>query len=120
MVAESGLNDMLYYLLSICFFLAFIAAVLKTIRYLADYRRFGRFFYLVGIPANGALALALALIIVGSGPDPIWRNAVTIIAVRLAIATWAVFSLLFEILYSRTYLIIVVDGDYTDVDTHGD
>ena len=109
---------MLYYLLSTCFFLGFIAAVLKTIRYMADYRRFGKFFYLVGIPAN--IALALGLLIVGSGPAPLWRNAVTIIAVRLAIATWAVFSLLFEILYSRTYLIIVSDGDYTDVDTHGD
>jgi len=28
--------------------------------------------------------------------------------------------LLFEILYGRTYLIIVSDGDYIDVDTHGD
>lgn len=120
MVAKSGLNDMLYYLLSICFFLAFIAAVLKTVRYMADYRRFGKLFYLVGIPADGALAVALALIIVGAGPDPLWRNAVTVIAVRLAIATWAVFSLLFEILYSRTYLIILSDGDCTDVDTHGD
>lgn len=50
---------MLYYLLSICFFLAFIAAMLKMVRYIADYRRFGKFFYLVGIPANIALATAL-------------------------------------------------------------
>jgi len=111
---------MLYYTLSICFFLAFIAAVLKTVRYMADYRRFGKFFYLVGIPANVALAVALGLLIVGSGPDPLWRNAAIVVTVRLAIATWAVFSLLFEILYSRTYLIIVSDGDYVDVDTHGD
>ncbi len=111
---------MLYYLLSTCFFLAFIAAVLKTVRYMADYRRFGKVFYLVGIPANIALAVALGLLIVGSGPDPLWRNATTVVLVRLSIALWAVFSLLFEILYSRTYLIIVADGDYIDVDTHGD
>lgn len=111
---------MLYYLLSICFFLAFIAAALKILRYMADYRRFRKFFYLVGIPANVALATALGLIIVGSGPDPIWRNATTVVLVRLSIALWAVFSLLFEILYSRTYLIIVADGEYIDVDTHGD
>lgn len=94
--------------------------MLKVVRYIADYRRFGKFFYLVGIPANIALAVALALIIVGSGPDPLWRNATTVVLVRLSIALWAVFSLLFEILYSRTYLIIVADGDYIDVDTHGD
>jgi len=100
---------MLYYLIAGCYFLAFVAAALKTVRYLADYRRFGNIFYLVGIPANVALAVALALLIVGSGPDPIWRTATTAFVVRLSIALWAVFSLLFEILYSRTYLVIRPD-----------
>ena len=93
---------MLYYLLAGCYFLAFIAAMLKVIRYLFDYRR-------VGIPANVALAVALALLIVGSGPDPLWRTATTVVLVRLAIALWAVFSLLFELLYGRTYLVIESD-----------
>jgi len=96
-------------LLAGCYFLAFIAAMLKVIRYLFDYRRFGSTFYLVGIPANVALAVALALLIVGSGPDPLWRTATTVVLVRLAIALWAVFSLLFELLYGRTYLVIESD-----------
>lgn len=100
---------MLYYLLAGCYFLAFVAAMLKVLRYIADYRRFGASFYLVGIPANVALAVALALLIVGSGPDPLWRTATTVILVRLAIALWAVFSLLFELLYGRTYLVIEPD-----------
>ena len=100
---------MLYYLLAGCYFLAFVAAMLKTIRYIADYRRFRASFYLVGIPANIALGIALALLIVGSGPDPLWRNVTTVIVVRLAIAFWAIFSLLFEVLYGRTYLVIAPD-----------
>lgn len=101
---------MLYYLLAGSFFLAFVAAVLKTARYVVDYRRLGESFYLMGIPANIALAGALALLIVGSGPDPIWRNATTVVLVRLLIALWAVFSLLFELLYGRTYLVIITGG----------
>ncbi len=98
---------MLYYLLASCYFLAFVAAVLKIFRYLADFRRFGQPFYLAGIPANIALAVALVLLIVGSGPDPIWRTAASAFVVRLAIALWAIFSLLFELFYGRTYVVIV-------------
>lgn len=109
---------MLYYLLAGSFFLAFVAAVLKVARYVVDYRRFGESFYLMGIPANIALAGGLALLIVGSGPDPLWRTSTTVILVRLSIALWGIFSLLFELFYGRTYLVIIAGGEDESTGDH--
>lgn len=97
---------MIYYLLIGSFFLASAAAAIKAIRYTVDYCRFRQSFYLVGVPANLALAAALALIIVESGDTPLWDAAGMITLVQLLIAVWAVLSFIFEILYARTYLVV--------------
>lgn len=93
-------------LLAISYFMAFIAALLKCGRYFMDYKRTGQYFYLVGVPANFFLALALALIVVASGANPPWPASVMAVSIRMAIIAWAVLSLSFEILYGRTYLIV--------------
>ena len=110
------LND----ILGISFFLAAMAAVLKAIRHVVEYRRHHMRFYLLGVPANLAFAIALALIIVGSGPDPVWRTTATVMLFRWLIIVWAVLGLLFEFLYSRTYIVVKPNSEIKDVDTHGD
>lgn len=96
----------MWQILAASYFMAFIAALIKTARYFADYRRHRQSFYLVGVPANLALALALALIVIRSGDDPVWRGAASIAAIRGSIVVWAVLSLVFEVLYGRTYLVV--------------
>lgn len=109
------------HVLAICYFMAFIAALLKCGRYFMDYKRTGQYFYLVGVPANLFLALALALIVVASGANPPWPVSVMAVSIRIAIIVWAVLSLLFEVLYGRTYLIVTPTLPDEDViDTHGD
>lgn len=107
-------------LLAICYFMAFVAALLKSGRYWMDYRRTGQSFYLVGVPANLTLAVALALIVVASGDSPLWSGPALVISIRTAIIGWAILSLLFEILYSRTYLIVQPKAPAEDLETHGD
>lgn len=106
--------------LAISYFMAFVAALLKCGRYWMDYKRTGQRFYLVGIPANLFLALALALIVVASGANPPWSVDVMAIFIRMAIIFWAVLSLLFEVFYGRTYLIVTPTPDEEVVDAHGD
>lgn len=108
------------HMLAVCYFMAFVAALLKAGRHYMDYRRTGQRFYLIGVPTNFSLAIALALIIVASGADPLWRGPVLIIAIRTAIILWAIFSLLFEILYGRTYLVVQppVKEEEDDSETH--
>lgn len=107
-------------MLAICYFMAFVAALLKAGRYWMDYKRTGHRFYLVGVPANLCLAVALALIVVASGPDPLWSGPVLVISIRTSIIVWALLSFLFEILYGRTYLVVTPTTPSEDVDTHGD
>ena len=94
------------HVLAICYFMPFVAALLKCGRYFMDYKRTRQGFYLVGVPANLFLALALALIVVASGDNPPWPVSVMAVSIRMAIIAWAVLSLSFEILYGRTYLIV--------------
>lgn len=111
----------MYQLLAFSYFMAFVAAVLKACRYWMDYKRTGHRFYLVGVPANLTLATALALIVVASGPDPLWSGPTMVVAIRTAIVCWSLLSFLFEILYARTYLIVTHTlPPEEDVDTHGD
>ncbi len=108
-------------LLAMSYFMAFVAALLKACRYWMDYKRTGQRFYLVGVPANLFLALALALIVVASGSNPPWPASVMAVSIRIAIIAWAVLSLSFEVLYGRTYLIVTPTPPDEDViDTHGD
>jgi hypothetical protein len=96
----------IHQILATCYFMAFIAALLKAARYFIDYRRQGQWFHLVGVPANLFLALALALITILAGADPMWHSEVMRIAIRFSIIAWAILSLSFEVLYARTYLIV--------------
>lgn len=108
-------------MLAICYFMAFVAALLKSGRYWMDYKRTGQSFYLVGVPANLCLAVALALIVVAGGDDPLWSGPMLVVSIRISIALWAVLSLLFDIMYGRTYLIVTpTPPDEEDVNTHGD
>lgn len=90
---------------TVCYFLALVAAILKAWRYWLDWRRREQWFYLVGIPANLLLATALVLLIIGSGADPVWIGDGFRITLRLSIMLWAILSLLFEVLYVRTFVI---------------
>lgn len=110
----------MFQVLAISYFMAFVAALLKSGRYLMDYKRTGQRFYLVGVPANLFLALALALIVVASGDNPPWPVDVMAVSIRIAIIVWAVLSLSFEVLYGRTYLIVTPTPPDDAVDTHGD
>lgn len=94
------------HVLAICYFMPFVAALLKCGRYFMDYKRTAQNFYLIGVPANLFLALALALIVVANGNDPLWQGSALVISIRLSFIFWALLSLLFEILYGRTYLIV--------------
>lgn len=93
-------------MLAICYFMAFVAALLKCARYFMDYKRTRQRFYLVGVPANLFLALALALIVIANGNDPLWQGSALVISIRLSFIFLALLSLLFKILYGRTYLIV--------------
>lgn len=110
----------MYQLLALSYFMAFVAAILKCVRYWMDYKRTGHRFYLVGVPANMCLAIALALIVVASGNDPLWSGPALVIAIRTAIIVWALLSFLFEILYGRTYLVVKPSEPEEAIDTHGD
>ncbi len=112
----------MYQLLAMSYFMAFVAATLKCIRYWMDYKRTGHRFYLVGVPATLCLAIALALIVVASGPDPLWSGPALVIAIRTSIVFWALLSFLLEILYGRTYLVVTptAPSEEMDVETHGD
>ena len=112
----------MFQVLAISYFMAFVAALLKSGRYLMDYKRTGQRFYLVGVPANLFLALALALIVVASGNNPPWSVEVLAVIIRTAIIAWAVMSLLFEVLYGRTYLVVTPTppDEEEAVDAHGD
>ena len=112
----------MFQVLAISYFMAFVAALLKAGRYLMDYKRTGQRFYLVGVPANLFLALALALLVVASGDNPPWPVDVMVVSIRIAIIAWAVMSLLFEVLYGRTYLIVTPTppDEEEAVDAHGD
>lgn len=104
--------------LAFCYFLAFVAAMLKGVRYWMDYKRTGHRYYLIGIPANIGLAVGCALIVVASGPDPLWSGPQLTIAIRTAIILWALLSFCFELLYARTYLIVRTPEE--PIDAHGD
>lgn len=101
------LND----ILGISFFLAAVTAMWKAMRYVLDSRRHKQWFYLIGMLGNVSFALALALIIVGSGPDPVWRNETTVILFRLLVFVWAVLGIIFEVMYGRTYIVVRPNGD---------
>lgn len=92
-------------IVTVCYFLALVASVLKAWRYWLDWRRKEKWFYLIGIPAYLSLVLALALIIIGSGADPAWIGEGSLLMLRLSIMLWAILSLLFEVLYVKTFVI---------------
>jgi len=102
-------------ILGISFFLAAVTAVWKAVRYVLDSRRHRKWFYLIGMLANVSFAIALGLIIVGSGPDPVWRNDTTVTLFRLLVFAWAVLGILFEFMYGRTYIVVRPNGE-----THGE
>lgn len=95
--------------LTICYFLAFGAAVLKAIRYWADFKRTEQRFMLLGFIASVALALALGLIAISAGPNPIWSGFALKIGIRLSIIVYALFSLAFEVIYATTFVSVVKD-----------
>lgn len=98
--------DFLNQALTACYFLAIIASILKSFRYAADYRRKGEWFYLLGVPANVSLVLALGFILVAAGNDPKISGEWIKLGIRLSFMSWAIFGLLFEALYMATFVVI--------------
>lgn len=94
------------YILAVCYFLGIVTAIFKAVRYTVDWKRRDQWFYLIGLPANIALAIAMAILVITAGPDPIFRGPSMVIALRTAIMTWAIWSVIFEILYARKWLIL--------------
>ena len=90
--------------LLVCYFLGTIAAILKTARYALDAKRTRQRFYLIGVPANIALATALIVLAasVGDSFNAEWIRA----AIRLSFIVWAVLALTFEALYLKTILTV--------------
>ncbi len=94
------------YVLRACYFLAMATCALKAGRYLADSRRKEQWFYLLGTPANIALFVAIAMILVDMGDEPKIRGEWARVVVRTSFMSWAVLSILFELLYIATFVII--------------
>lgn len=92
--------------LTIAYFAALVAACLKAVRYYIDYQRREQWFYPVGIPANLSLGIALALIAISTGENPLIEGFWLRVTIRSAFMVWAIASLSFELLYARTYLIV--------------
>ncbi len=92
--------------LSICYYLGAIASLLAVIQSIADYKREGQWFRLLGIPAHLGLALALCFIIIGTGADPVRSKYFIQVGVRISFMVWAIFKLLFEIFYCKTFFSI--------------
>lgn len=90
--------------LLVCYFLGIVAAILKTARYALDAKRTRQRFYLIGVPANLALASALAVLAASAGDtlNGEWLR----MAIRLSFIMWAVLVLLFEAIYLRTILTV--------------
>lgn len=92
--------------LRIAYYAALAAALLKAVRYFTDYQRKAQWFYLVGIPSNLALGIALGLIAISAGEEPLIDGPWMRMAIRLAFMAWALFSLAFELLYAKTFVIV--------------
>ncbi len=91
--------------------MAMAACALKALRYLADSRRKEQAFYLLGTPANIALLMALALILVDAGDEPKIHGEWLRTAVRASFMTWAVLSISFELLYMATFVVFKKKGN---------
>lgn len=102
---------MIAQLLTACYLLGFAAASFKAARYMVDYWRREQWFYLVGIPANVSLAIALASLIVLSGQDPILPRYILSIVLRGAFMAWAILALAFEVFYLRSFLRVKDETD---------
>lgn len=90
------------------------AAMLKALRYWLDYRRRGKWFYLVGVPANLALAFTLALLVISTGDDPAIPLPTLRTMIRASLMTWAGLGLLFEILYIASFMELKKDDHRLD------
>jgi hypothetical protein len=102
---------MIAQLLTICYLAGLTAAMLKATRYWLDYQRRGQHFYLVGVPANLALALTLALLVISTGDDPAIPLPTLRTLIRASLMVWAGLGLLFEVLYIASFLELKKD-DY--------
>lgn len=105
---------MIAQLLTACYLLGLAAALLKACRYAVDYLRREQWFYLVGVPANLALAAALALLIVSTGADPVIPAPALRILLRVSFMAWAILGLLFEVLYLRSFLRVKNETDLSE------
>lgn len=91
-------------ILTASYFVAMLTAVAKAWRYFAEYRLTEHRIRLLGVGSNLVLAVAMALIVVASGPSPAWSPDVLRLSIRGAIILWAILGALFELLYAPTYL----------------
>ena len=98
------MDGVLVQILTASYFVAMLTAVAKAWRYFAEYRLNRQRFRLLGVLANLVLAVAMALIVVASGPNPAWPPDVLRLAIRGAIILWAILGASFEVCYAPTYL----------------
>lgn len=94
--------------LLVCYFLGLVAALLKTVRYALDAKRYQQRFYLIGIPAN--LAPAAALLVLAASTGNTFHGDWLRSAIRLSFIVWAVLALLFEAIYLKTILSVRGSG----------
>jgi len=98
--------DLLSHVLTACYFFAMVTTLLKAARYYVDYRRKRQWFYFLGVPGNIAFFIALTLILVNSGENPLLSGDWIITGIRGSYMGWAIFGILFEILYIATFVVI--------------
>ena len=91
-----------------CYYLGMFAAILKAGRYAVDAHRNKQRFFLVGVPANLALAAALLILAARAGG---WPGEWLRLGIRLSFVLWADMALLFEILYIASFTKVIRDHE---------
>lgn len=91
-------------ILAAAYFVAMVTAGAKAARYYAEYKLTQIRIRLLGVAANLVLALAMGLIIVANGSNPIWDPVPLRLTIRFSIITWAILGASFEVLYAPSYV----------------
>jgi len=86
---------------------AALAALIKMVRYMLEYSRARHGFILLGILANISLVIALSTLAVSIGVNPGFSRQTLITLIRASVFSWAIFSIVYELMYSYTWINLI-------------
>lgn len=98
------MEQLFSYALTAAYLMGAIASPLGVLRAIVDYKRTGQKVRLMGVLTHGAIFCICALISISAGGDP-WLSAeFTRSGIRLSFMAWAVFEMIFGLLYAKTFV----------------